>query len=138
MITNNSGRTAQVAVVRAPQDPTTAAQDQQQQIEHQIVQWFRQYMGRDPRPDEMPLWTAQVTERGKSLFDVQADLLANPQVWHRCQHDEARYVQLLFEKITGRKPTQDQLDFWVWKMQQSGGLRREIAEDFLVDAGVPR
>ncbi|REJ89702.1 MAG: hypothetical protein DWQ34_01185 [Planctomycetota bacterium] len=138
VITNNRGQTAAVTVVQAPQNPAQTAEDQRAEIEAQIVQYFRDYMGREPRPDEMPVWTAQVLERGRTLADVQADLLSNPQVWHRCEHDEARFIQLMSESITGRQLTQDELDYWVWRLQQSGGLRRDLAADFLANKGVPR
>ncbi len=138
VITNGKGQQVAVSVERAAADPQTAASDQKTQIEQQIVQWFRTYYGRDPYPQEMPVWTSMVTDRGRSMFDVQAELASTPQVWHRCQEDESKYIQLLSESIVGKTPSPEELDYWMWRYQQSGGLRRNLAEDFLTAAGVPR
>lgn len=138
VITNGKGQQVAISVERAATDPQTAANDQKAQIEQQIVQWFRLYYGRDPYPQEMPVWTSMVTDRGRSMFDVQAELASTPQVWHRCQEDEARYIQLLSETIVGKTPSPEELDYWMWRYRQSGGLRRNLAEDFLTAAGVPR
>lgn len=138
VITNGKGQQVAVSVERAAADPQTAANDQKAQIEQQIVQWFRIYYGRDPYPQEMPVWTSMVTDRGRSMFDVQAELASTPQVWHRCEEDESKYIQLLSETIVGKTPSPEELDYWMWRYQQSGGLRRNLAEDFLTAAGVPR
>jgi len=138
VITNGKSETVAVSVERAAQDPQTAALDRQREIEEQIRTWFRDFMGREPRSDELPVWTAQVTERNKSLFDVQADFLTNNEVWNVCEQDRERYIRMLSERIIGKQPTQEELDYWLWKYAQSGGVRRDVAEQFLTAAGVPR
>lgn len=138
VLTNGRPQTASIEVERASTDPQTAANNERAQIEQQIVNYFRTYFGRDPSPSEMPLWTAQVTERGRSLFDLQADMASNAQVWNRCQQDEARYIELLHEAVLGKKPSQEELDYWLYQYQKSGGLRRPLAEELLTAAGVPR
>lgn len=138
VLTNGRPQTASIEVERALVDTHTAANDQRAQIEQQIINYFRAYFGRDPMASEMPIWTAQVTERGRSLFDVQADMAANTAVWNRCQHDEARYIELLHEAVLGKQPTQEELDYWMYQYQKSGGLRRPLAEELLTAAGVPR
>jgi len=139
VLTNGRPQTASIEVERASvNDPQTAAIDERDQINQQIISYFRTYFGRDPSPQEMPLWTAQVTERGRSMFDLQADMASNAQVWSRCQNDEARYIELLHEAIVGKKPSPEELDFWMYKYERSGGLRRPLAEELLTAAGVPR
>lgn len=138
VITNGRPQTAAIEVERAAADPQTASNDQRAQIEQQIVNYFRTYFGRDPKPSEMPVWTAMVTDRNRSMFDVQAEMASNSAVWNRCQGDDARYIELLSEAIIGKKPTQEELDYWLYEMQKNGGLRRPVAEQFLTAAGVPR
>jgi len=138
VITNGRPQTAAIEVERATSDPQTAANDQRAQIEQQIVNYFRTYFGRDPKPNEMPIWTAMVTDRGRTMFDVQAEMASNTAVWNRCQGDDAQYIALLSEAILGKQPSQEELDYWLYKMQKSGGLRRPVAEEFLTAAGVPR
>ena len=95
------------------------------------------YFGRDPMASEMPFWTAPV-ERGRSMFDIQADMASNSAVWNRCNHDEAEYIRLLHEAVLHKQPTQEELDYWTYQYQKSGGLRRPLAEELLTAAGVPR
>lgn len=129
-------QTVSVAVEAAPQNTQTAASDRLTEIERQIVQWFKDYLGRDPQPHELPLWTAQVTERGRSMADVQAELLTNEQVFNLCDRDKARYIQFLSQQIAGKSPTQEELEYWLWKFDQSGERRLDIARAF--QAGVAR
>src|SRR5690606_834787 len=131
VLTNGRPQTASIEVQQASGSIQTAANDERAQIEQQIRNYFRAYFGREPRPEEMPLWTAQVTERGRSLFDVQADIAANERVWSRCEHDQARYIELLHEAVLGKKPTQEELYYWLDQYEKSGGLRRVLAEDLL-------
>lgn len=138
VITNGRPQTASIEVERALSDPQTAANEQRALLEQQIVQYFRTYFGRDPKPNEMPIWTAMVTDRGRTMFDVQTEMASNPAVWNRCQGDDARYIELLHEAVLGKKPTQEELEYWLYQLEKSGGVRRPVAEEFLTAAGVPR
>ena len=137
VITNGRPRTASIEVERAIVDTQTAANNDRAQIEQQIVNYFRAYFGREPMASEMPFWTAPV-ERGRSMFDIQADMASNSAVWNRCNHDEAEYIRLLHEAVLNKQPTQEELDYWMYQYQKSGGLRRPLAEELLTAAGVPR
>jgi uncharacterized lipoprotein YbaY len=128
-------QTVAVAVDPAAQNTQTAAADRQQEIEQQIVQWFQDYYGRPPKPHELPVWTAQVTERGRSLDDVQAELLTSEGLFNQCDRDKVRYIEMLSQQLIGRKPTQEELDYWLAKYDLSGGQRLDVARAFL--AGVP-
>jgi uncharacterized lipoprotein YbaY len=138
VITNGRPQTAAIEVERAAATPQTAANDERAQIEQQIVNYFRTYFGRDPKPAEMPMWTAYLDRPGRTMFDVQAEMASNSAVWNRCQGDDARYIELLSESILGKKPSQEELDYWMYELQKTGGIRRPIAEEFLTAAGVPR
>ncbi len=132
---NAPGQTVAVAVDPAAQNTQTAAADRLQEIEQQITQWYQDYYGRPPRPHELPVWTAQVVERGRSLDDVQAELLTTEVMFNQCDRDKVRYIEMLSQQLIGRKPTQEELDYWLAKYDLSGGQRLDVARAFL--AGVP-
>ncbi len=138
VLTNGRPKTVAVAVdPLGAGHPQQLADTRQAEIEQQIIKWYRDYLGRDPYPNEMPVWKNMVTDRGRSMFDVQADILATDGVWTMCDRDKAQYVTLLHQKLLGRAPTQEELDYWTYRFDQSG-LRRNISSEFLTQVGVPR
>jgi putative lipoprotein len=138
VITNGRPQTASIEVVKATSDLQTAANDERAQIEQQIINYFQTYYGRPPKPAELPMWTAYLERPGRSMFDVQAEMASNTAVYNRCQGDDARYIELLHEAVLGKKPDPRELEYWMAKLDESGGLRRPVAEEFLTAAGVPR
>ena len=137
VITAQHGNEVAVAVVTAPQDSADSADIQRAELEAQIVAWYQQYIGREPLPHELPAWTSLVTERGQSLQEVQAQLLSTDQVYNQCDRDKREYIAFLSEEIVGRPPTEQELDYWMWKFEQTG-LRRDLTSDFLSAVGTPR
>lgn len=137
VITAQHGNEVAVAVVSAPQTPADSADTQRAELEAQIVAWFQQYLGREPFPHELPAWTSLVTERGRTIQEVQAELLAQDQVYNQCDRDKREYIAFLSEEIVGRPPTPEELDYWMWKFEQTG-LRTDLTNDFVSSVGTPR
>ncbi len=107
-----------------------------QQIE-QIVRWFREYLQRDPRNLELVAWQRHV-DRGGSLTDAQAQILSMPEFYNRCDSNDVRYIQQLHEVILGKQPTQEELNYWLGRMQVHNRLRPEVAREFLEAVGIQR
>lgn len=137
VITADHGRNVSVAVVRAQATPAATADSQREQLETQIVAWFQQYLGRDPYPYEMPAWTSLVTDRGRTLQEVQAELLAQDVIYNQCDRNKREYIAFLSQQILGRQPTPEELDFWMFRFDQSG-VRTDLTNEFLSQNGVPR
>lgn len=137
VITANHGKNVSVAVVRAQQTPAATADAQREQLESQIVAWFQQYLGREPYPYEMPAWTSLVTDRGRSIQEAQAEFLATDQIYNMCDRDKRAYIAFLSEQILGRAPTPEELDFWIYRFDQSG-VRKDLTNEFLTQYGEPR
>jgi hypothetical protein len=68
---------------------------------------------------------------------VQAELLAADQVYNQCDRDKREYITFLSEQILGRPPTAEEVDYWLFKYNQSG-VRRELTQEFLSQYGDPR
>lgn len=137
VITADHGNEVSIAVVRAQQTPAATADAQREELEAQIVAWYQQYLGRDPYPYELPAWTSLVTDRGRSMQDVQAELLAADQIYNKCDRDKREYITFLSEQILGRPPTPEEVDFWMFRFEQSG-VRTELTHEFLSQYGEPR
>lgn len=137
VITADHGNNVSVAVVRAQQTPAASADAQREELETQIVAWYRQYLGRDPYPYELPTWTSLVTERGRTTQEVQAEVLAQDEIYNHCDRDKRQYIAFLSEQILGRPPTADELDFWIYRFDQSG-VRKDLTNEFLSQYGQPR
>lgn len=107
-----------------------------QQIE-QIVQWFREYLHRDPRAMELAAWQSHV-DRGGSLYDAQVQILSMPEYYNRADANDVTYIRQLHEQILGKQPTQQELAYWLDRMQANNRLRPEVAREFLAAVGVQR
>lgn len=107
-----------------------------QQIE-QIVQWFREYLRRDPRALELAAWQAHL-DRGGSLGDAQVQILSMPEFYARSDTNDVKYIQDLHMTILGKQPTQEELNYWLERMKVNNRLRPEVAREFLVAVGVAR
>jgi len=105
------------------------ADNRDEQLE-QIVQWFREYLNRDPRYNERAVWQSHI-DRGGSLEDVQADLLAHNEFYTQANRDDQLYIENMYLAVLGRRPRQAEVDAWLQRLEQKNGLRREIAREFL-------
>jgi uncharacterized lipoprotein YbaY len=131
--TKNVALLVESAVSTQPGNPYV---NRDQQIE-QIVQWYREYLHRDPRAPELYVWQSHV-DRGNSLYDAQAQILSTPEFYNRCDSNDVKYVQQLHESILGKQPTQEELAYWLDRMEYNNRLRPEVAREFLAAVGVQR
>ncbi len=107
-----------------------------QQIE-QIVQYFREYLHRDPRSYERLVWQSHI-DRGGSLADAQASILSMPEFYNQCNANEVEYIRQLHTSILGKEPTPEEINYWLGRMKAHNNLRPEVAREFLAAVGVQR
>lgn len=103
----------------------------------QIVQWFRDYLHRDPRYNERAVWQSHI-DRGGSLEEVQADLLAHNEFYTQADRNDRQYVENMYLAVLGRRPQQAEVDAWLKRLEARNGLRREIAREFLAQVSKQR
>ena len=112
------------------------ADNREEQLE-QIVQWYRDYLHRDPRFNERAVWQSHF-DRGGSMEEVQADLLAHNEFYMQANRDDRRYIENMYMAVLNRRPQNEEVDAWLRRLQQRNGLRLEIAKEFLAAVSQPR
>lgn len=138
-VINNGGGVNNVALLvesTSISQPGTPYVNRDEQIE-QIVDWFRDYLHRDPRALELAAWQAHI-DRGGSLRDAQVQILSMPEYYNRADASDVTYIRNLHEQILGKQPTQEEMNYWIGRMNANNRLRPEVAREFLAAVGTPR
>ena len=78
---------------------------------------FYQLLGRAPSAREVVAWGAYL-QQGNSTNDLKVKLLSSSQFRDRFPN-EAAYVQQLVSSLTNRVPDQQELAFWMGRMQSA-------------------
>ncbi len=103
----------------------------------QVAQWFQQYLQRPMRPAERQVWTSTI-DRGGSLEDIRAQLLGGTDFYTQSNQDDETYIRRLFEVVTGRQPSQNEISAWMKRLQAQNGLRTDLAREFLAQISQQR
>ncbi len=99
----------------------------------QIKTWFREYLRREPRAQELYVWQAHL-DRGGSLTDAQLQILSTPEFYYQSSANDAEYVRRMFQLVTNRQPSQQEISQWLTRLQYHNRLRPEMAREFLAMA----
>lgn len=99
----------------------------------QIASWFREYLRREPRAQELYVWEAHLA-RGGSLTDAQLQILSTPEFYYQSNADDTEYVRRMFQLVTNRQPSQQEISQWLNRLQYHNRLRPEMAREFLAMA----
>ncbi len=99
----------------------------------QISTWFREYLRREPRAQELYVWQAHL-DRGGSLTDAQLQILSTPEFYYQSNADDTQYVRRMFQLVTNRQPSQQEISQWLTRLQYHNRLRPEMAREFLAMA----
>ncbi len=132
VITEGYPRTADLTVysVASQYNVNGYASSREEEID-QLYKWFNEYLQRDPRRAEESVYTSQL-DRGGQLLDMQAELLGGNEFYTQCNRDKTEYINRLFQVVLGRQPTRQELSGWMGRLDQSQGLRRDLAREFLM------
>lgn len=130
---NNQSQNVQLLVEStATAYPGGGLPNQRDQIT-QISTWFREYLRREPRAQELYVWEAHLA-RGGSLTDAQLQILSTPEFYYQSNADDAEYVRRMFQLVTNRQPSQQEISQWLTRLQYHNRLRPEMAREFLAMA----
>ncbi len=99
----------------------------------QIGTWFREYLRREMRSQEQYTWQAHL-DRGGSLTEAQLQILSTPEFYYQSNADDAEYVRRMFQLVTNRQPSQQEISQWLSRLQYHNRLRPEMAREFLAMA----
>ncbi len=132
-----NGTNQAVAITLDPVAQTgTQVTSRDAQLE-EILRLYQDYLQRDPRQTEYDMLTSRL-ERGQTIRDVQLDLLSGPEYWSRCDTDNRLFVNQLHEQFFQRSANEPEMQYWLGRVDQYGGLRREVAREFLQAVGAPQ
>jgi len=124
------------ADIRLVVEPTSALPDGVPNRNEQLAQisrWFREYLGREPRAQELYVWEAHLA-RGGSLADAQLQILSTPEFYYRANADDRQYIYRMFQLVTQRQPSQQEVSQWLNRLRSHHRLRSELAREFLTMA----
>lgn len=99
----------------------------------QITQWFREYLGREPRAQELYVWEAHL-DRGGTLADAQLQILSTPEFYYQSNANDTEYIRRMFQLVTNRQPSQQEVTQWMDRLNYYQRLRPEFAREFLASA----
>ena len=99
----------------------------------QISSWFRDYLRREPRAQELYVWEQHLA-RGGSLTDAQLQILSTPEFYYQSNADDTEYVRRMFQLVTNRQPSQQEISQWLNRLQYHNRYRPEMAREFLAMA----
>jgi len=99
----------------------------------QIDTWFREYLRRAPRAQELYVWKAHLA-RGGSLTEAQLQILSTPEFYYQSSADDGQYIRRMFQLVTNRQPSQQEISQWLTRLQYHNRLRPEMAREFLAMA----
>ena len=100
----------------------------------QISEWFREYLRREPRDQELYVWDAHLA-RGGSLADAQLQILSTPEFYYQSNGDDMTYIRRMFQLVVGRQPSQQEVADWNRRLQDYNRMRPELAKEFVQMAG---
>ncbi len=129
---NRPTSNVQLVVESTSSMPAGTVSNRQEQLA-QISQWFRQYLGREPRAQELYVWEAHL-DRGGTLADAQLQILSTPEFYYQSNADDAEYIRRMFQLVTNRQPSQQEVTQWMNRLTYYNRMRPEVAKEFLATA----
>lgn len=95
-----------------------------------ISKIFLQYLGRAPSSAELIGWQGYLSQ-GNSLDGLKVGILSSIKYREMFRGDDAAYVQSLVTALVNRTPNQQELSFWLGRLQATGSaetVAREILD----------
>jgi hypothetical protein len=105
-------------------------------LRRQIADLYVQYLRRPARPDEIQYWVQQAARPG-GLRNVTLGILASDEYFDRNRNNPNIFVRSLFRDVTGRRPSDAEVQSWVDRFfRQFRGDRTRFVREFLRSHGL--
>jgi uncharacterized lipoprotein YbaY len=98
-----------------------------------ITDYYRRYLGRDPRPLELSEWSRYIASGSapQPWTEFQVQLLGSSEFYERSGNSPGGFVTRLYQQVTGRAPSSQELKSWQDRLQRLAGNRATLAREFL-------
>lgn len=96
----------------------------------QIQKIFLTYLLREPKESELVTWQLHLS-RGRPITDVQEWVLASRDFYSQADFDDTKFVRLLFQRVTGNKPSPSEYRTWTDLLKELDGDRTVLVRQFL-------
>jgi hypothetical protein len=96
----------------------------------QIQKIFLTYLLREPKESEFVTWELHL-RRGRPITDVQEWVLASRDFYSQADFDDTKFVRLLFQRVTGNKPSPSEYRTWTDLLKELDGDRTVLVRQFL-------
>lgn len=102
----------------------------------QIRYWFETYLDREPTRTELISWEDSIRRGTVRLEDVEAYVLGGHEFYDRYgRNNDLGYVNALFSKKLGRRPSVAELSRWVSELKRYPSARVDFVKRFLRETG---
>jgi hypothetical protein len=135
VVNRRTGELTEVPVALAggvvdPRPPLPADPEPAPDSREQIRATFLTYLLREPKASEVVTWELHL-RRGRPITDVQEWVLASREFYSQAAFDDTKFVRLLFQRVTGAKPSTDEYKAWTTLLEELDGNRTVLVRQFL-------
>jgi uncharacterized lipoprotein YbaY len=95
----------------------------------QITQLFLQIIGKPPTTAELLGWQSYLNQ-GRSIDELRFALLSSNKYRERFRGDDGVYLQNLIRELTNRTPSQQELAYWIGRLQATGSTS-DVAKEIM-------
>lgn len=96
----------------------------------QLNQWYRNYLKREPTPQELAAWQSQL-EQGRTPQEVLSYILGSSEYYDRLGNQRDTYLRELYRTLTGNEPTAADLAKLQQQLQVNQGSRTQVVRELL-------
>lgn len=94
-------------------------------VQDQLVQVYRQYLGRDPWPSELAAW-ALTPGSASRISNVPIEIMGSQEYYDKVGLSDQKWFTQVFQNILGRAPSAQELDLWMRRFTDLRESRTEL------------
>lgn len=103
------------------------------QIDDQIIQTYRHYLGRDPSPLQFAVLKA-TTNIEDTLRNLPLELMAAQEYFDRAGNNNQVWIRAVFQEIVGRQIRDQELLEWIRRYDELRGSRTELLRQLSISS----
>jgi hypothetical protein len=101
------------------------------ELERTVTWYFKEYLKRAPRREELRHWMTNLEKRKVSLTDVRVNLLGSKEYFDRHKATSRGFARGLYRDVLDRKASDQEIGGWLTVYDNANGDRENVARQFL-------